>query len=153
MGQVWNSLIKMKEGPRSAVIISWAFSCWCPGLPQPGQRTNIHLINRQQRLTTYLNSLDRCPRNIARKLNQPGPGRGNPPRDSLKTTCTASNPEAGVIASSLKNNDNYVSILKGAGYPTGRVADALAYFEEKLWSLAARNSAGYGKFSMYVPAV
>ena len=36
-----------------------------------------------------------------------------------------------------RDHDSYVAIVEGSGAPTGRLADALAFFEEKLSSLAA----------------
>src|SRR5260370_40152200 len=131
----WNSLLEM-QSPEKRGNHFMGFLVFVPGLAQPGQHTTFHLIDGQQRLTTS-SILLTAVRNVARQKNQADLAEEIHQDYLVHPRKTAEQHYR--LLPKERDHDNYVSILKGTGEPTGRVADALAYFEEKLSSLAAES--------------
>jgi len=113
------------------------FLVFVPGLPQPGQNTAFHLIDGQQRLTT-LSILLAAIRNVARENKQ---------------TAFAEEIHQYYLVHPLKkgeqhyrllpkerDHDTYLAIVDGKREPTGRMAEALAYFENQLTEKAGENA-------------
>lgn len=132
----WDSLIEI-QSPKKRGNHFMGFLVFVPGLAQPGQHTTFHLIDGQQRLTTS-SILLIAVRNVARKMNVTDLAE-EIHQDYLVHPRKAADQHYRMLPKE-RDHDNYVSILTGRGEPTGRVADALAFFEEKLTSLTAESS-------------
>ena len=108
------------------------FLVFVPGLAQPGQHTMFHLIDGQQRLTTS-SILLAAIRNVARQQGQ------TELAEEIQQYYLIHPLKKGEQRYRLlpkeRDHDSYLSLVSGEGQPTGRMADALAYFEERLTSL------------------
>src|SRR5882762_7100394 len=133
--KLWDSLTEIQQADKRGNHFM-GFLVFVPGLAQPGQHTTFHLIDGQQRLTTS-SILLIAVRNVARKMDQADLAEEIHQDYLVHPRKTAEQHYR--LLPKERDHDNYVSILKATGEPTGRVADALAYFEEKLLSLAAES--------------
>jgi hypothetical protein len=104
-----------------------------PGVAQPGQHTTFHLIDGQQRLTTSSVILAAA-RNVARQLGQ------QELADEIHQYYLVHPLKKGEqhyrLLPKERDHDSYLSLVSGEGTPTGRIADALQYFEERLSEMA-----------------
>ena len=109
------------------------FLVFVPGVAQPGQHTTFHLIDGQQRLTTSSVILAAA-RNVARQLGQQDLA------DEIHQYYLVHPLKKGDqhyrLLPKERDHDSYLSLVDGAEAPTGRMADALQYFEERLSGLA-----------------
>ena len=105
------------------------FLVFFPELAQPGQNTSFHLIDGQQRLSTS-SILLAAVRNIARQKEQ------NELADEIHQDYLVHQRKKGDQHYRLfpkeRDHDSYPAIISGQGEPTGRMADALEFFEEQL---------------------
>jgi uncharacterized protein with ParB-like and HNH nuclease domain len=127
----WNSLLEI-QSPEKRGNHFMGFLVFVPGLAQPGQHTTFHLIDGQQRLTTS-SILLTAVRNVARQKNQADLADEIHQDYLIHPRKTAEQHYR--LLPKERDHDSYISIVEGTGEPSGRVADALAYFEEKLSSL------------------
>ncbi|MGC2222963.1 MAG: DUF262 domain-containing protein [Methylocella sp.] len=131
--KLWDSLIEIQR-PDKRGNHFMGFLVFVPGVAQPGQHTRFHMIDGQQRLATssiLLTAL--C--NIARHKNQSE--LADEIHDDYLVHVRKKGDQHYRLLPKARDHDSYVSILTGTGEPTGRMADALSYFEEKLSNLAA----------------
>jgi uncharacterized protein with ParB-like and HNH nuclease domain len=131
----WNSLIDI-QSPEKRGNHFMGFLVFVPGLAQPGQHTTFHLIDGQQRLTTS-SILLTAVRNVARNMAQSDLAEEIHQDYLVHPRKTAEQHYR--ILPKERDHDAYVSIISGSGEPNGRMADALAYFEEKLSSKAEQS--------------
>jgi uncharacterized protein with ParB-like and HNH nuclease domain len=131
----WDSLIEI-QNPQKRGNHFMGFLVFVPGLAQPGQHTTFHLIDGQQRLTTS-SILLAALRNVARKASQPE--LADEIHQEYLVHPRKTSDQHYRLLPKERDYDSYIAIINGAGEPTGRVADALAHFEEKLANLAAES--------------
>ncbi len=134
--KLWTNLIEI-QSPEKHGNHFMGFLVFVPGLPQPGQHTTFHLIDGQQRLTTSSILLTAL-RNIARKMNQ-NDLADEIHQDYLVHPRKTADQHYRLLPKE-RDYHNYISIVNAAGEPSGRVADALAYFEEKLLPCVEQSS-------------
>jgi len=107
------------------------FLVFVPGLPQPGQHTQFHLIDGQQRLATS-SILLAAIRNIARQVGQ------QELADEIHEDYLIHPRKKGEQRYRLlpkeRDYDSYLALVTEHGKPTGLMAGALSYFEGKLGS-------------------
>ncbi len=130
--QFWESLIDI-QAPEKRGNHFMGFLVFVPGLAQPGQHTTFHMIDGQQRLATA-SILLAAVRNVARQMNQPDLATEIHEDYLIHPRKTADQHYR--LLPKDRDHDSYVSIVNGTGEPTGRMAGALAYFEDQLSSLA-----------------
>src|ERR1019366_2320189 len=135
--KLWESLIEIRS-PEKRGNHFMGFLVFVPGLAQPGQHTTFHLVDGQQRLTTS-SILLAAIRNVARRLGQPELA------DEIHQYYLVHPLKKGEQRYRLlpkeRDHDSYLALVTGEGQCTGRMADALAYFDEQLENLVA-DSAG-----------
>jgi len=128
--KLWGSLVDI-QSPDKRGNHFMGFLVFVPGLPQPGQHTTFHLVDGQQRLTTS-SILLVAVRNVARKMGQPDLA------DEIHQYYLVHPLKKGEqhyrLLPKERDHDSYLSLVTGVGEPTGRMADALSYFEEQLSS-------------------
>ena len=126
--KLWDSLAEISQ-PNKRGNHFMGFLVFVPGLPQPGQHTTFHLIDGQQRLTT-LSILLAAIRNVARDNNQTDFA------DEIQQYYLVHPLKKGEQHYQLlpkeRDHDTYLSIVDEKGKPTGRMIEALAYFENQL---------------------
>jgi len=126
--KLWESLTEIQRPEKSGNHFM-GFLVLVPGLPQPGQNTTFHMIDGQQRLTT-LSILLAAVRNVARKEGQPELA------DEIHQDYLVHPRKKGDqhyrLLPKERDHDSYLALVDQNGRPTGRIADALAFFEEKL---------------------
>jgi uncharacterized protein with ParB-like and HNH nuclease domain len=131
--KLWDSLIEI-QSPEKRGNHFMGFLVFVPGIAQPGQHTTFHLIDGQQRLTT-LSILLVAVRNVARQISQPDLA------DEIHQYYLVHPLKKGEqhyrLLPKERDHDSYLSLIAGEERPTGRMADAIAYFEERLSLLAA----------------
>src|SRR5260370_17151091 len=124
----WNSLLEM-QSPEKRGNHFMGFLVFVPGMAQPGQHTTFYLIDGQQRLTTTCLILAAL-RNVARETEQ------NDLADEIHQYYLTHPLKKGEqhyrLLPKERDHDSYLSIVSDEGHPTGRMADALSFFEEKL---------------------
>jgi uncharacterized protein with ParB-like and HNH nuclease domain len=129
-GKFWDSLTEIRS-PSKRGNHFMGFLVFVPGLAQPGQHTRFHLIDGQQRLATS-SILLLALRNVARELSQTDLA------DEIHQYYLVHPLKKGDqhyrLLPKKRDHDSYLALVSGEGEPTGRMADALAYFEEKLSS-------------------
>jgi uncharacterized protein with ParB-like and HNH nuclease domain len=130
--KLWDSLIEFGSGAKTGNHFM-GFLVFVPGLAQPGQHTTFHLIDGQQRLTTS-SLLLAAIRNIARAHGQ-GDLADEIHQDYLVHPRKKDEHHFRLLPKE-RDHDSYLAIITQKGQATGRTADALAYFEEKLAPLA-----------------
>lgn len=105
------------------------FLVFIPDLAQPGQNTTFNLIDGQQRLTT-LSLLLVALRNIARETGDASLA------EKIHQYYLVHPMEKGEqhyrLLPKKRDHDTYLAIINGKGEPTGRMVEALSYFEGKL---------------------
>jgi uncharacterized protein with ParB-like and HNH nuclease domain len=133
----WDSLQEIQKPEKSGNHFM-GFLVFVPGLAQPGQHTSFHLIDGQQRLMTSSILLTAI-RNVARQANE-SELADEIHNDYLVHPRKASDQHYRLLPKE-RDHDSYIAIVSGEGKATGRVADALAHFEERLLSIAAESPA------------
>lgn len=126
--KLWDSLVEIQSpGKRGNHFMG--FLVFVPGLAQPGQHTTFHLIDGQQRLTSS-SILLAALRNVARREGHDDLG------DEIHNDYLVHPRKQGDKRFRLlpkeRDHDSFIALVSGAGEPTGRMAGALAYFEERL---------------------
>lgn len=126
--KLWQSLIEI-QSPEKRGNHFMGFLVFVSDLAQPGQHTKFHLIDGQQRLTTSSIALTAV-RNVARQLGQ------TELADEIHQYYLVHPLKKGDqhfrLLPKERDHDAYLALISGQGVPTGRMADALAYFEEQL---------------------
>lgn len=126
--KLWDGLSEIRE-PEKKGNHFMGFLVFVPETAQPGQHTRFHLIDGQQRLTTCSILLTAI-RNFARRKDQ------QELADEIHNYYLVHPLKKGEqhfrLLPKERDHDNYVALVSGEGEPTGRIADALAYFEERL---------------------
>ena len=126
--KLWDSLTEIQRPDKKGNHFM-GFLVFVPDVAQPGQHTTFHMIDGQQRLAT-LSLLLAAARNVARQKNQLELA------DEIHNEYLVHPRKKGEqhyrMLPKERDHDTYVSIVTGEGQPTGRMADALAYFEEQL---------------------
>jgi hypothetical protein len=126
--KLWQSLIEI-QSPEKRGNHFMGFLVFVSDLAQPGQHTKFHLIDGQQRLTTSSIALTAV-RNVARQLGQTDLA------DEIHQYYLVHPLKKGDqhfrLLPKERDHDAYLALVSGQGVPTGRMADALAYFEEQL---------------------
>lgn len=128
----WDGLNEIQK-PEKRGNHFMGFLVFVPGLAQPGQHTTFHLIDGQQRLTTS-SILLAALRNVARDIGQQDLSE-EIHQDYLVHPRKKGEQHYRLLPKE-RDHDSYLAIVSGEGDPTGRMADALAYFEEQLSMLA-----------------
>lgn len=126
--KLWQSLIDI-ESPDKRGNHFMGFLVFVSDLAQPGQHTRFHLIDGQQRLTTATIALAAI-RNVARQLGHADLGE-EIHQYYLVHPLKRGDQHYRVLPKE-RDHDSYLAIVSGEGVPSGRMADALAYFEEQL---------------------
>ena len=129
--KLWESLLDFRSATKSGNHFM-GFLVFVPGLAQPGQNTTFHLIDGQQRLTTS-SLLLAAIRNVAKTLGQTELA-DEIHQDYLVHPRKKEEHHFRLLPKE-RDHDSYLSIVTRKGQPTGRTADALAYFEEQLSAL------------------
>lgn len=131
--KLWDSLQEIQE-PAKKGNHFMGFLVFVPGIAQPGQHTTFHLIDGQQRLTTS-SILLAAIRNVARQLGQ------SDLADEIHQYYLVHPLKKGEqhyrLLPKERDHDSYLALISSKGEATGRMADALAHFEEQLTALAA----------------
>jgi uncharacterized protein with ParB-like and HNH nuclease domain len=126
--KLWESLIEI-QSPDKRGNHFMGFLVFVPGLAQPGQHTTFHMIDGQQRLTTS-SILLAALRNVAQQMGQPD--LADEIRDDYLIHPRKKGDQRYRLLPKERDHDSYLALVSGEGAPTGRMADALAYFEEQL---------------------
>jgi uncharacterized protein with ParB-like and HNH nuclease domain len=132
----WDSLLEIQK-PEKRGNHFMGFLVFVPGLAQPGQHTTFHLIDGQQRLLTSSLLLTAI-RNVARQNNQ-SELADEIHNDYLVHPRKTADQHFRLLPKE-RDHDSYIAIVTGQGRATGRVADGLAHFEERLAPLAASDN-------------
>lgn len=136
--KLWESLVEIRE-PTKKGNHFMGFLVFVPGVAQPGQHTTFHLIDGQQRLTTCSILLTAI-RNVARERDQAELA------DEIHNYYLVHPLKKGNqhyrLLPKERDHDSYLTLVSGTGEPTGRMADALAYFEDALNGLFAEAPEG-----------
>ena len=133
----WDSLQEIQK-PEKRGNHFMGFLVFVPGLAQPGQHTTFHLIDGQQRLMTSSILLTAI-RNVARQASE-SELADEIHNDYLVHPRKTADQHYRLLPKE-RDHDSYLAIVTGQGRPTGRVADALAHFEERLAPMAAESPA------------
>jgi hypothetical protein len=127
-GKLWDSLTEIQQADKRGNHFM-GFLVFVPGIAQPGQHTTFYLIDGQQRLTTTCLILAAL-RNVARETDQ------NDLADEIHQYYLTHPLKKGEhhyrLLPKERDHDSYLAIIGEDGQPTGRMADALSFFEEKL---------------------
>src|SRR5579871_3125657 len=133
----WDSLEEIQQ-PAKKGNHFMGFLVFVPGLAQPGQHTTFHLIDGQQRLATSSILLTAI-RNVARNANE------SELADEIHNDYLVHPRKAGDqhfrLLPKERDHDSYIAIVSGQGKATGRIADGVAFFEERLTPIAAETPA------------
>ncbi len=135
--KLWDSLVEIRQ-PDKRGNHFMGFLVFVPGLAQPGQHTTFHLIDGQQRLTTA-SVLLAAVRNVARRLDQAE--LADEIHNDYLTHPRKKGDQHYRLLPKERDHDNYLDLIENKGQPTGRLADAFAYFEERVSELAEENAA------------
>ncbi|MEO6138968.1 MAG: DUF4268 domain-containing protein [Luteimonas sp.] len=107
------------------------------GIAQPGQNTRFHLIDGQQRLTTA-SLLLAAIRNVAERLKQPELAQEI--HDYYLVHPLKKGENHYRLLPKAQDHDAYLAIIERKPPPSGRMADALEYFEGELDVRAAKDT-------------
>ncbi len=129
--KLWSSITDL-TGPTKTGNHFMGFLVFVPGLAQPGQHTRFHMVDGQQRLTTSSIMLVAL-RNVARSAGQVE--LADEINDDYLVHGRKKGEEHFRLLPKAKDQKNYVAIVTGKGEPSGRMADALDYFEERFKEL------------------
>lgn len=135
--KLWDSLLDI-QSPEKRGNHFMGFLVFVPGLAQPGQHTTFHLIDGQQRLTTSSIVLVAI-RNAAR-----GAGQADLAEEIHQYYLVhplKRGEQHYRLLPKERDHDSYIALVSGENEPTGRMADALGYFEERLSALATEDPA------------
>ena len=136
--KLWDSLSEIRK-PEKKGNHFMGFLVFVPETAQPGQHTRFHLIDGQQRLTTC-SILLAAIRNFARRHDQ------TELADEIHNYYLVHPLKKGEqhfrLLPKERDHDSYLALVGGDGEPTGRIADALAYFEERLDGMFAEDPQG-----------
>ncbi|MBK5958366.1 hypothetical protein CCR97_09100 [Rhodoplanes elegans] len=131
--KLWESLIEI-QAPEKQGNHFMGFLVFVPGVAQPGQHTTFHLIDGQQRLTSSSVVLTAL-RNIARDAEQIELA------DEIHQYYLVHPNKKGDqhyrLLPKERDHDSYLAIVNRTDGASGRIADALAFFEEQIWEYAA----------------
>ncbi len=126
--KLWTSLVDI-QSPGKTGNHFMGFLVFVPGLAQPGQHTRFHLIDGQQRLTTS-SLLLAALRNVAREHEEADLA------DEIHNYFLVHPLKKGEqhfrLLPKEHDQDSYLALISGKSEPTGRMADALDYFEQQL---------------------
>jgi uncharacterized protein with ParB-like and HNH nuclease domain len=131
--KLWDSLNEIQSRDKLGNHFM-GFLVFVPGLPQPGQHTTFHLVDGQQRLSTS-SILLAAIRNVARQTGQPE--LADEIHQYYLVHPLKKADQHFRLLPKERDHDSYLAIVSGQGHASGRMADALAYFEEQLSALAA----------------
>jgi len=126
--KLWNSLLDI-QSPEKSGNHFMGFLVFVPGLAQPGQHTRFHLIDGQQRLTTS-SLLLAALRNIAREHEQTD--LAEEIHNYFLVHPLKKGEQHFRLLPKEHDQDSYLALVSGKSEPTGRMADALDYFEQQL---------------------
>lgn len=130
--KLWESLIEIRQ-PEKRGNHFMGFLVFVPGVPQPGQHTTFHLIDGQQRLTTASVVLTAL-RNVARRSDQVDLA------DEIHQYYLIHPLKKGDqhyrLLPKERDHDSYIALIRGDGAATGRLADAMSFFEEQIQAIA-----------------
>lgn len=129
--KLWDSLMEI-QSPEKRGNHFMGFLVFVPGLPQPGQNTAFHLIDGQQRLTTA-SILLAALRNVAERSGQAE--LAGEIHDYYLIHPLKKGEQRYRLLPKERDHDSYLAIVSREGEPTGRMAQAFAYFEERLSDL------------------
>lgn len=129
--KLWDGIVEFQK-PEKKGNHFMGFLVFVPGLAQPGQHTTFHLIDGQQRLSTS-SILMAAIRNLARKQGQSD--LAEEIHDDYLVHPRKKGDQHFRLLPKERDHASYVAIVSGEGQPTGRMADALTYFEERLTEL------------------
>ncbi|MFO0894787.1 MAG: DUF262 domain-containing protein [Phycisphaerales bacterium] len=133
--KLWTSVLEI-QSPRKRGNHFMGFLVFVPGLAQPGQHTTFHVIDGQQRLTTSSIVLAAI-RNVARDAGQAELA------DEIHQYYLVHPLKRGEqhyrLLPKERDHDSYLALVSEQNEPRGRMADALAYFEERLSALATED--------------
>jgi hypothetical protein len=127
-GKLWDSLTEIQQADKRGNHFM-GFLVFVPGIAQPGQHTTFYLIDGQQRLTTACLILAAL-RNVARETKQTD--LADEIHQYYLTHPLKKGERHYRLLPKERDHDSYLSIVSDDGQPTGRMADALSFFEEKL---------------------
>jgi uncharacterized protein with ParB-like and HNH nuclease domain len=127
--KLWESLVEIQD-PQKRGNHFMGFLVFVPGIAQPGQHTTFHLIDGQQRLTTMSIFLTAI-RNVARDLLDTA--LADEVHNSYLVHPHKRNDEHYRLLPKERDHDSYLALVTGGTeQPTGRMADALEYYEQRL---------------------
>lgn len=126
--QLWESLTEIQE-PGKHGNHFMGFLVFVPGVAQPGQHTTFHLIDGQQRLATCSIVLTAI-RNVAKQRGDQD--LSDEVHNYYLVHPLKSDDAHFRLLPKERDHDSYLALVNGRGDPTGRMADALDYFEERL---------------------
>lgn len=126
--KLWTSLIEIQR-PDKRGNHFMGFLVVVPGLAQPGHHTTFHLIDGQQRITTASILLGAV-RNVARQLGHAE--LADEIHQYYLTHPLKKGEQHFRLLPKEHDHDSYLALVASKGEVTGRVGDALAFFEEKL---------------------
>ena len=136
--KLWDSLMEIRQ-PEKRGNHFMGFLVFVPGLPQPGQHTTFHMIDGQQRLTTACVLLAAL-RNVARQKNQTD--LADEIHDYYLVHPLKKGDQHYRLLPKERDHDSYLDLIEGKGQPIGRLADAFAYFEERVSEMAEVDATG-----------
>lgn len=126
--KLWESLTEIQK-PDKRGNHFMGFLVFVPGLPQPGQHTTFHLIDGQQRLTTS-SILLAALRNVAR--DQGHAELADEIHHDFLVHPRKQGDRHFRLLPKERDHDSYLAAISGNGEPSGRVADALSWFEDRV---------------------
>jgi hypothetical protein len=130
--KLWDSLLEIRQ-PDKRGNHFMGFLVFVPGLAQPGRHTTFHLIDGQQRLTTASVLLSVI-RDVARRLEQAD--LADEIHNDYLTHPRKKGDQHYRVLPKERDHDSYLALIEDKGQPSGRLADAFAYFEERVSELA-----------------
>jgi hypothetical protein len=131
--KLWSSLLEI-QSPEKRGNHFMGFLVFVPGLAQPGQHTTFHMIDGQQRLTTSSIVLAAI-RNAARDAGQAE--LAEEIHQYYLVHPLKRGDQHYRLLPKERDHDSYLALVSGHSEPTGRMADALGFFDEQLSALAA----------------
>lgn len=126
--KLWASLIEI-QSPDKTGNHFMGFLVFVPGLAQPGQNTRFFLIDGQQRLTTC-SLLLMAVRNVARRLKLAELAQEI--HDYFLVHPLKRGEHHYRLLPKERDQATYLALVDAKGAPKGRMAEALAYFEQQL---------------------
>lgn len=134
--KVWNSLQEIQQ-PGKTGNHFMGFLVFVPGLPQPGQHVTFHLIDGQQRLTT-LSLVLAALRNVARE--EGGGELADEIHEEYLVHPRKKGDQRYRLLPKERDQASYLAIIDEREGAEGRLAQAVAYFEDKLEALADQDA-------------